>query len=264
MIELQVPSRIRKYIDNKAYTIDSIGMSGNQVLIFDDMVLKIERYSANVEQQVQLMQWIEGKLPVPRVIAYEKENGKSYLLMSKIDGKMSCDTFYLEQPQILLESLANALKMLWEVDICECLVKRDLDKVLEEARLQVENDLVDLENVEPTTFGKDGFKNPKELLEWLEQNRPTFEPVFSHGDYCLPNIFFEGNIIKGFIDLGRAGVGDKWNDIALCYRSLKHNFDGTYGGKVYEDFKPNMLFDKLEIEPDWEKINYYRLLDELF
>ena len=68
----------------------------------------------------------------------------------------------------------------------------------------------------------------------------------------------------GFIDLGRGGIGDKWNDIALCYRSLKHNFDGTYGGKVYEDFHPDMLFEKLGLEPDWDKIKYYLLLDELF
>ena len=64
--------------------------------------------------------------------------------------------------------------------------------------------------------------------------------------------------------MGKTGVGDKWNDIALCYRSLKHNFDGTYGGKVYKDFNPDMLFEKLGIEPDWDKLNYYILLDELF
>ena len=64
--------------------------------------------------------------------------------------------------------------------------------------------------------------------------------------------------------LGDTGIGDKWRDIALCYRSLKHNFDGSYGGKVYPDFDPDMLFEALEIEPDWEKLRYYILLDELF
>ena len=32
-------------------------------------------------------------------------------------------------------------------------------------------------------------------------------------------------------DLGRAGIADKWCDIALCYRSLTHNYDGSYGGR---------------------------------
>ena len=154
--------------------------------------------------------------------------------------------------------------MLWNVDIKECPCIRDLDVVLKEARLRVDSNLVDLDNVEPTTFGEGGFENPKHLLEWLESNRPVFEPVLSHGDYCLPNIFLKNGQITGFIDLGKTGIGDKWNDIALCYRSLKHNFDGTYGGKVYEDFNPDVLFEKLGLEPDWDKINYYLLLDELF
>lgn len=261
---LHVPSKIKILIDNKPYTVDNIGMSGNHVLIFEDMVLKIEEKSVSVERQVQMMRWLEEKIPVPRVIAYEVENGKSYLLMSKVSGVMSCDTYYLEHPQELLEALATGLKMLWEVNVKECPCVRDVDAVLQEARIQVENGWVDLDNVEPTTFGKDGFESPEQLLEWLECHRPSFEPVLSHGDFCLPNIFLADGQVKGFIDLGRTGVGDKWNDIALCYRSLKHNFDGTYGGKVYEDFSPDMLFEKLGVEPDWEKIKWYLLLDELF
>lgn len=264
MMQLYVPSIINDLIDSKPYTVDDIGMSGNQVLIFEDMVLKIEDKSETVERQVQMMQWLEGRIPVPKVIAYEVENEKSYLLMSKVSGVMSCDTYYLEHPQELLKALASGLKILWQVDVSECPVVRDVDAVLKEARARVENDLVDVEDVEPTTFGEGGFESPKHLLEWLENHRPAFEPVLSHGDYCLPNVFLEDGQVKGFIDLGRTGVGDKWNDIALCYRSLKHNFDGTYGGKVYEDFNPDLLFTELGIEPDWEKIKWYLLLDELF
>ena len=259
-----LPTNIKNLIKDKPYTIDTIGMSGNTVLLFEDMVLKIENDLVSAEEQVKIMRWLEGKLPVPQVLAYEATEEKAYLLMSKIGGKMSCDTYYLEHPHELLEALACGLKMLWQVDVTGCPCVRDLDVVLKEARVQVENGLVDVDNVEPETFGEGGFESPKHLLEYLESHRPTFEPVLSHGDYCLPNVFLEDGQVKGFIDLGRAGIGDKWNDIALCYRSLKHNFDGTYGGKVYEDFNPDMLFEKLEIEPDWDKINYYLLLDELF
>lgn len=52
--------------------------------------------------------------------------------------------------------------------------------------------------------------------------------------------------------------------VVLRIRSLKHNFEGRYGGKAYEDFNPDLLFEKLGIEPDWEKIKWYLLLDELF
>ena len=37
-----------------------------------------------------------------------------------------------------------------------------------------------------------------------------------------------------------------------------------YGGEEYPEFDPEMLFEKLGFESDWEKIRYYNLLDELF
>ncbi|MBR6627632.1 MAG: aminoglycoside 3'-phosphotransferase, partial [Lachnospiraceae bacterium] len=264
MNQLNVPASIEAWISGKSYEEDDMGMSGNQVLIFKDMVLKIEDAGEYTREQVQLMRWLEGKLPVPRVIAYEEDGGKSYLLMSKMEGEMSCADYYLEHPSVLMEALAKGLKMLWKVDVKDCPCVRDVDVLLKEARIQVENQLVDVDNVEPATFGEGGFESPAHLLEWLENHKPEFEPVFSHGDYCLPNVFLKDGSLSGFIDLGRAGIGDKWNDIALCYRSLKHNFDGTYGGKVYEDFNPDMLFDALGIQPEWDKIKYYILMDELF
>ena len=264
MSQFNFPPKINQFITDKTFTIDEIGLSGNQVLIFEDMVLKIEDDATAMNEQIVLLRWLDGKLPVPKVLAYEVLDGKCYLLMSKIVGKMSCDTYYLEHPDVLLEALACGLRLLWSVDISDCPRRHDLDLQLKEARFRVENNLVDVEDAEPTTFCKDGFENPRALLEWLEKNRPMEEAVFSHGDYCLPNIFLVNGKVEGLIDLDHAGIGDRWQDIALCYRSLKHNFDGTYGGKVYKDFNPDMLFEKLEIEPDWEKIRYYILLDELF
>ena len=118
--------------------------------------------------------------------------------------------------------------------------------------------------VDPATFGPGGFKDPEQLLDWLENNRPDYEPVFSHGDLCLPNVFIEGGRISGFIDLGDAGIGDKWRDLALCWRSLKWNSEGAYGGKVYPEVRQELFFEALGIAPDPEKLRYYTLLDELF
>ena len=90
------------------------------------------------------------------------------------------------------------------------------------------------------------------------------EPVMSHGDYCLPYIFVQDGRVSGFIDLGKLGIANKWQDIALCYRSLKHNYEWEYGSKPRKDFNKRLLFEKLGVERDWEKIQYYILLDELF
>ena len=259
-----LPQALAAYVGNLPYEVEDIGRSGSAVLIFEKWVLKIEPVSTWALRMVEVMKWLGDKLPVPEVVFHEVSDEKSYLLMSRIEGKMSCDIYYLEHPSELLSLLAKALKMCWSVDISDCPHMRTLDAELAEAKLRVENQMVDVDNTEPETFGPGGFGSPAELLEWLFENRPEPEYVFSHGDFCLPNVFLKDGEVTGFIDLGDAGVGDKWRDIALCYRSLKHNFDGTYGGKVYEDFEPDMLFEALEIEPDWDKLRYYILLDELF
>lgn len=259
-----LPEDIRKHIEGRSYTIDDIGKSGSKVLIFDDMVLKITDKSSDDKDAVEMMRWLEGKLPAPKVVAFEEDDAHSYLLMTRVKGKMCCDRYYMERPDELIPLLAKAIRMFWNVDIKDCPVMKDLDGELKKAEYRVEHGLVEISDAEPDTFGENGrFRDPEELLSWLKDNRPSYEPVLSHGDLCLPNILIENGDISGFIDMGNCGIADKWEDIAMCYRSLRHNFDGTYD-KVYQGIDPDLLFKELGIEPDWEKIDYYILLDELF
>ena len=259
-----LPEDIRKLLENKDYTIDDIGKSGSKILIFEDMVLKITDKSYDDRDAVEMMLWLEGRLPVPKVISFEEDDSHRYLLMTRVKGKMACDKYYMERPEELMPLLARSIRMLWSIDIKGCPVKKDLDRELKEAAYRVENGIVDMSDSEPDTFGENGrFKDSKELLTWLQEHKPSYEPVLSHGDLCLPNILIENGDLSGFIDMGNCGIADKWRDIALCYRSLKHNIDGTYG-KVYPGLEPDDLFKELGIEPDMEKIDYYILLDELF
>lgn len=260
---MYIPNSINRYINNKPYTTDNIGASDSTVLCFEDMVLKIGSAEKEAETHAKMLRWLEGKLPVSKLIAFEREEGRSYMLTSRIKGEMLCAPSVLKDPKQVTHLLADALQMLWSVDISDCPVNYGLDNKLALARHYVENGLCDVEDSEPGTFGDGGFKDPADLLSWLENNRPEERPVLSHGDCCLPNIFEKDGKISGFIDLGRCGTADKYQDIALCYRSLMHNYDGTYGYK-FEGYDPNLLFEYLGIEPDMEKIRYYILLDELF
>ena len=62
--------------------------------------------------------------------------------------------------------------------------------------------------------------------------------------------------VSGLIDLGRSGRADKWDDIEFCVRSIRED--------IGEEQYVELFFDLLGIKPDWEKIKYYILLDELF
>ena len=169
---MNIPKAIRDHIQGKSFTPDDIGMSGSKVMISEDGVLKIvKKQLENEDAVVEMMRWLEGKIPVPKVIAYEKDDEYQYVFMSKVSGTMACDVYFLEHPEEMLRYLAEALRMLWHIDISDCPRIRSIDVELEEARYRVENDLVDLDNVEPTTFGKGGFENPKALLTWLVLNR---------------------------------------------------------------------------------------------
>jgi kanamycin kinase/aminoglycoside 3'-phosphotransferase-3 len=69
--------------------------------------------------------------------------------------------------------------------------------------------------------------------------------------------------VTGFIDLGNAGIADKYEDIAMCVRSLGYNLDIS----SHRDIKQQAideLFSHLGITPDWDKLRYYILLNELF
>ncbi len=264
MNEFYLPEEIMNIIGERGFRADDIGMSDSSVLIFDDMVLKIQPCSEWTENEHSMMKWLDDKAFIPKCICNISENCTNYLLMSKIQGKMSCDDEFMCAPELLISVLAEAFKKLWSVDVSGCPVKNDLSTVLSFAEYRVEHGLVDVDDAEPETFGKDGFKSPEELLNWLLDNRTEEDFVLSHGDFSLPNVFINGNKFSGFVDIGRMGIADGYQDIAICLRSLRHNFAGIYNGISYPGFDEKMFFSALGIEPDYDKIRYYILLDELF
>lgn len=263
---MELPEKIRRWITDEEYLADEIGMSEASVRIYHDKVLKIQKHGEEAENEHRMMIWLDGKLPVPKEYAYEVLGDNAYLLMSKCDGIMSCEDEYMKNPAVLIKLLAEGLRNLWSIDIFDCPADSRLKYKLLQAQYNVENGLVDLDNVEPETFGENGFENPGKLLQWLYNHQPEEELVLSHGDFCLPNIFGIGTEVTGYIDLGKTGIADKWCDIAICYRSLSHNYSGKYHNHnhVYSGYDDMLLFKELGIEPDWEKIRYYTLLDELF
>src|SRR5574344_918459 len=84
----------------------------------------------------------------------------------------------------------------------------------------------------------------------IEENNTKLEYQY------VEAVLFLRAALSGFIDLGRSGRADKWYDIAFCVRSIRED--------IGEEQYVELFFDLLGIKPDWEKIKYYILLDELF
>lgn len=258
--QILLPSVLAADLDGKSFNIETIGFSGSIVLSFEDAVLKIEPHTEDIDATVAVMRWMTNRLPVPTVLHYEVKDSKSHLLMSRIPGKMTCDEYHLEHSDETVQLLAQGLNDLWNTDTTGCPRKRTLEDDLAHVRRNILAGTVDMEDFEANAKE---FGTPENLLEWLETHKPEYDPVLSHGDYCMPNVLLNDGTVSGYIDLGAAGIADRYSDIVDCHWSLTANFNGTFGGKVYEDFDPDTLFDHLSIEIDRDKLQYYYLLHML-
>ena len=69
------PPRIAERIKGKAYTQNTVGKSGSTVLCFDDMVLKFEPVSEESNREHAMLRWLQGRLPVPQILAAETAGG---------------------------------------------------------------------------------------------------------------------------------------------------------------------------------------------
>ena len=259
---MNLPENIRKLVGDQPYTVENTGLSAAQVRIYPDYVLKAEPCCERAEVHVRMLRWMHGKLPVPEVLCCETDAGMQYLLMSRICGERASAPYYMERPALQARLLADLLHQLWETDCTDCPRVLTLDDMLAAGAERVKRFEVNID--EPEVFGQDGFYSPQKLLAWLEQNRPEPVPALSHGDFCLPNVLLNGESVGGMIDLGDAAGFDMWYDIALCWRSLRRNFNGYYGGPVYSGLDSALFFDALGIAPDWDRIRYFCYLDALF
>ncbi|MDA1189987.1 MAG: aminoglycoside 3'-phosphotransferase [Chloroflexi bacterium] len=198
------------------------------------------------------LEWLQGRLPVPRLLGYGEEVGGQYLLTSALPGLAASDITAQQGPtEALVALLAQVLRLIHAVPIDNCPFDMTLDRAIERARYRTAYGLVDESDFDPERRGK----TAADLLETLLRTRPSDEDlVFTHGDYCLPNVIVRGDALSGFVDLGRAGVADRYQDIALAARSIRRNCGPGYEGVFFEAYG-------LE-RPDWAKIEYYKLLDE--
>ncbi len=260
---MHLPESIRLHLKDASFSLDSLGRSQAQVMLFEDRVLKIERDCNTSANELNMMRWLQGRLAVPKIIAADRIGDTRYLLMSRIPGTYLCDSSILDDQYRLAEMVAEGLKQMWAVDISTCPTDRTLDAKFQEIDEGIRSGAITMDTArQDSTYGPGSFASPSQLFDWLVKQRPEEEKVLSHGDYCLPNIFCGADGLSGFIDLGSAGIADRWVDIEMVLWSMWANSTGQFGGKVRQ-FDRRLLFDALGMEVDEDKLRYYSLLSEL-
>lgn len=99
-----------------------------------------------------------------------------------------------------------------------------------------------------------GSGTVEEALAALADIPPVDRLVVCHGDACAPNTLIgDDGHCTGHVDLGALGVADRWADLAVATWSTVWNY-----GPGWEE----PLLEAYGVEPDQERIRYYRLLWE--
>lgn len=250
---------LTKAIDGYKWRQILTGCSTSQVFRLEktdseSLYLKIETRTDCSELQEEKLRlgWLGGRLPVPEVRLFDSDDKCHYLLISEIEGAAASDDLCRNEPEKVVEQLASGLETIHNLPIADCPFDLTLDKKIEQARRNIEHRLVDESDFDAARQGR----TAGDLFRELIATKPAREDlVFTHGDFCLPNIILKDWRVNGFIDWGRAGIADRYQDIALLARSVAHNFGAEW---------QTVLFEILDIEPDFEKIEFYMLLDEFF
>lgn len=188
--------------------------------------------SRRLETEYNMLRWINQRVPTPEPLYYVREDSTEYLLTSEITGIPTYQVASSEREQAV-EILAETLKQIHSLDTTGCPVTHSVEswiKTLNEAGIDVSS-----------------------LGEW----RPDENPVFTHGDYCLPNIIVQGGVLSGVIDWDYAGLADPYVDFVSCIWSIRYNY-GEEAGTLIQVF-----LETYGVELDQAKYDFYKRLNEL-
>ena len=231
-------------------TPQTIGESGALVYRAGDKhFIKSEPISplAELPGEIERLRWLDATgLRCPAVIDVTKHADRHWLLMTAVPGQDLSSTSEIPA-DIAVPLVAGALRQLHALDPPTCPFDHRSSIRVAEASARYEAGLYD---------GDDPDNGPADHARLLADVPSSEDLVVTHGDACFPNFMADDGRFTGFIDCGRLGVADRYQDLALACRSLSWNYGAASIPAFLEAYGIT--------EPDEAKLAWYTLLDEFF
>ncbi len=253
-----LPDRLQQLLRKTSWHPDTLGMSSSRTFRIEgpeNFYLKINPVDpwGGLKIEADALAWLGMRLPAPEVVFYERVNGTDYLLIRALPGLPASDDYWKTNPRRLAEILAESMLALHSLDPADCPFDQRIATKLREVTHYVRLGLVDADDFDSENEGR----TPEDILNHVHAERPLQEDlVVTHGDFCLPNLIIDNWKLSGFIDVGSLGVGDRYQDLALCAGNLADELDtDQYSERFYSAYGLTAV--------DAEKIRYFRLLNEL-
>jgi aminoglycoside phosphotransferase len=212
-----------------------------------------------LDEEAMRLRWMkEHDLPVPTVRAYGHTDNAEYLLLDEVPGVAASDPAWRRFLPEVVAALGEGLARLHRTPIADCPFDHRLARQVNAACRRVAAGRVREEDFDEERAGRDATDLLTELLTTTPEGEDL---VFSHGDFCLPNVVLDratdGALhIAGLVDCGRAGVADRHQDLALAVRSITHNLGRGW-------VRPFLRAYGLP-RPHEDRLRFYTLLDEFF
>jgi aminoglycoside 3'-phosphotransferase-2 len=263
---VEIPIRIAARLPGYVFAPVGIGESGASVWRcsaqhLPTLYLKVAPLAAepSLDEEDERLRWMhEHALFVPAVREYGCIDGYEYLLTEGIGGANAADSHWHGRPLEVARALGHGLARLHRTDISDCPFDHRNERQIEEARGEVVAGRVREDEFDGKRLGRRAYEIFVDLLASVPADQDL---VLVHGDFCLPNVILQevanaGITVAGLVDCGRAGVADRYQDIALAIRSI----DGNIGGECVAPFLETYGLDAVRED----KIEFFMLLDEFF
>ena len=173
-------------------------------------------------REAEMAAYFHQKGLAPEVLFFATAEEADFLLTRAAVGEDLTHEAYLSDPQRLCDTLAETLRHLHETDFSDCPVK---DRMTAYCALAEENYAKGKFDLSLFPDGSQySFADANEAYRVFRAGKGAFtSDVLLHGDYCLPNVMFDGWRFSAFIDLGNGGVGDRHVDLFWGAWTLFYN-----------------------------------------
>lgn len=119
---MEFPSKILTLInDFKLKEIHDFHVSGDKVFNVDNKyILKVSYDIDRLKEEYEKDNYFSCFLPSPRPVVFIIENNIAYYLREYIDGDVLCEEKYLNNPQLLIKLLKEALTIFHSKNVEDC------------------------------------------------------------------------------------------------------------------------------------------------
>ena len=259
-----MPASLRTAVAGYLWTRDSIGESDATVYRLRgrngaaNLFLKHGKgvAAADLADELARLRWLAPYVPVPAVVQFARvaAPNQAWLLTAALPGKPASELLEADPGlgPAVVDALAAFLRRLHALPVSGCPFDAGPAVRLAQARRRIDAGLVDTDDFDAERKGW----TVEQVWTALQDCQPVApDLVVTHGDFSLENILLHDGAVIGCLDVGRAGVADRYQDLAIVWRAL---------GELDAALQQRLLRQYGIVDADQGKLRFHLLLDELF